>query len=159
LADGPARGEFQVLEIGRAGIGGAHEHEHAGVKLAGAVNQRLQRVGAEQGIDRQRVGINVGDFAKRRRPAPEECLPVGGGGNVDVAPLGVGDYEQPVFAGRLPRANQRRPPGSPQALEAGRLQLDRNAMLGHRLDYEAAVPLDGGGGSVGRPGQPGGFEA
>ena len=64
------------------------------------------------------------DLAERRRRAAEERLGVGGGGDVDVAALGVGEHEQARVAGVRDGGVERGPAGGAEALEAGELRLD-----------------------------------
>ena len=49
-------GELEVEHVGRARVGGAHEHERARAALAGAGDQRLERVAAHQRVGGDRVG-------------------------------------------------------------------------------------------------------
>ena len=51
-----AVGELEVEHVGRARVGGAHEQERAGAALAGAGEQRLERVAAHQRVGGDRVG-------------------------------------------------------------------------------------------------------
>jgi hypothetical protein len=80
----------QVLDVGGAGVRRAHEHEEA---RAGHL-QRAQRVDAHVGAGREGVDAEAVDGAEGRRGRAGERLAIGGGGDVDVAALGVGQDEQ-----------------------------------------------------------------
>ena len=83
-----------------------------------AVDERRERVAAEQRVDGERIGAEAGDRAERRRRLAEERLGVRGGADVDVAALGVGDDEQPGVPGSSDDLGERRPAGRPEPLEA-----------------------------------------
>ena len=92
---------------------------------------------------------------------PDERLAVGGGADVDVAALAVGEHEQPGVARRSTGLRQRVPARRAEALEAGQLRLDRDAGRAGRVDDGSAVGRDGAGGALrrgsraGRPRVPG----
>ena len=77
-------------------------------------------------------------------------LGVGGGGDVDVPALGVGQHEQALLLGVLDDACERAPAGGAEALEAGELRLDRDAGGTRRVDGRRAVRRDRDGGALGR---------
>ena len=85
-----------------------------------------------QRVDGQGVGAEAGDAAARRRRGAEQRLGVGGGGDVDVAALAVGEDEQAGGAGVRDGRRQRLPAGRAEALEAGELRLDGDARRGRR---------------------------
>ena len=74
----------QVLDLGRAGVGGLHQDVGALALLAAALEERLQAVGAEIGVHRDRVG--PGHVQVR--------LGVRLGRAADVAALDVGDDQK-----------------------------------------------------------------
>ena len=92
-------GELEVLDIGGTGVRRPHEHEDACAGRARAVDERLQRVDAEQRVGREGVGAESGDLAERCRRAADERLRVGGCGDRDVAALAVGEDEQAALLG------------------------------------------------------------
>ena len=53
-----------VLELGGAGVRGADEHEAAGALRGGCLEQRLERVAAEQRVRREGVGAEAGHVAE-----------------------------------------------------------------------------------------------
>ena len=71
--------------------------------------------------------------------SPQERLGIGCSRDVDVAALGVGDHEQPVLARPRRDLLQRSPPRRPESLEAGDLELDRDALLGDGLNRQRAM--------------------
>jgi hypothetical protein len=77
-------------------------------------------------------------------------LGIGGGGDVDVAALGVGQHEQPPLVGVLDDARERVPAVGAEALEAGELRLGRDAGGTRRVDGRRAVRRDRDGGALGR---------
>ena len=132
----------ELLDVGAAGIGGAHEHEREAAGGPARLCERLERVGSEVGVDGQRVG-------ERRRSAPrrEVRRGVGLGGRADVAALAVGDHEQPALASERAHALGRREPVVPGLLEERQLRLDGHRVLARGLDDARAEALD-------RPRQP-----
>ena len=149
LPQRPAAGELEVLEVGRAGVGRAHEDEHPGAGGARGVDERLERVDAQVRVGGEGVGAEAGDVAERRRRDADERLAVGGGGDVDVAALGVGEHEQAGRVRVLDGRRQRGPAGRAEALEAGELRLDGDARRAGGVDDRAAVRGDGGRGALG----------
>ena len=67
LADRPAGGQLAVLDVGRAWVGGAHQREQARAALARRLDERGQRVAAQQRAHGQRVGAQALDLAEGRR--------------------------------------------------------------------------------------------
>ena len=96
---GRRRPAARSCDVGGAGVGGADEHEHPGPGGARGLDQRLERVAAEQRVDGQRVGARGRRRAEGRRRRADQRLRVGGGGDGDVAALAVGDDEQAGGAG------------------------------------------------------------
>ncbi len=142
VAHRPAGGQPEILDIGRAWVGGAHEHEQAPAAGAGLLEQRLQRVAPEQRVGGQQVGAEPGQRAERALASPEERLAVRPRRDVDVAALGVGDHEQAAVACLTDRVGERRPAGRAETLEAGDLELDRDALAGGGVEQQAAVGCD-----------------
>ena len=105
----------------------------------GRLDQRLERVAAQQGVGGERVGAEAGHLAERPGRGAHQRLGVGGGGDRHVAALAVGQHQQAVLARRVARGGQRRPPGRAEALEAGELELHGHARRPRRLDGGAAV--------------------
>jgi hypothetical protein len=122
-----APAEPEVLDVRRPRVGRAHEHEHAGVRLPGGGDQRQERVAAQEGAGRERVHAEAGHVARGGGRDPHQRLGVGGRRHGHVAALGVRDHEEPRGAGCLDRPRQRRPAGRAQPLEAGQLELGRDA--------------------------------
>ena len=67
-----------VLKLGRARVRGAHEHEAARAGGGRGVDQRLERVAAEQRVGGEGVGAQAGDGAERAGRLADERLGVGG---------------------------------------------------------------------------------
>ena len=57
--------QLQVLDVSRARVGRAHQHEHAAAASRAAVHERLERVAAHQRVDRHEVGAQPVDAAER----------------------------------------------------------------------------------------------
>ena len=111
-----------------AGFGGGHEGG--------------DRVEAEVGIDGQ--GVTAPG-------AGEPAIGVGFGGGADVAPLAVGEDEQPAGVGVVNGVGQRHHPGRAEGFEAGKLRLHDRDMGGDGVDdvpAEARVELGEGQGIV-----------
>ena len=105
----PPEGEREVLEVGGAGVGGAHQGEEPAGPRGGRLDEGGHRVAAERRVDRQRVDRRA-----------HEGLGVRPAGDVHVAALGVGDHQQPGLGGRR-RPRARRPP-SPARRTARRMR-------------------------------------
>ena len=56
---------LRVEQVGGARVGGAHEHERAGSVGARGLDQRLERVAAEQRVGGEGVGAQAVDGAER----------------------------------------------------------------------------------------------
>ena len=91
-----------------------------------------------------------GDGAEGGRRLAGQRLGVGGGRDVDVAALGVGEDEQALRVRVLDDALERAPAVGAEALEAGELRLDRDAGGAGRVDGRRAVRRDRDGGALGR---------
>ena len=121
----PARD--RLLQPPALRVGAAGHHEDAPPVGGGQADERRQRAEAEvgvgrHGVDRQRAGI------------AEPGVGVGRRRGVDVAPLGVGDDDQPG-AGRLgDEPLQLGQPGRAVPLEEGDLWLDHAHRPGEPLD-------------------------
>ncbi len=142
------RGAAGVLKLGRPGVGGADEDEDARAGLPRRVDQRLQGIPAEQWVGGEGVGAQARHRAEGPRGLPHQRLGVGGSRDRHVAALAVGDHEQAVVAGDRDRALECLPAGRAQALEAGHLELHRDARGSGRHDRGPAVLGD----RVGRSG-------
>jgi hypothetical protein len=140
----------QVLEVGGARVACADKREDACPRRVRGGDQRLQRVGAEQRVGGEGVGAEAGDRAPRRGGLADQGLAVGLGGDRDVAPLAVGDDQQPRLAGGGAEVFERRPARCAEALEAGELRLDRDAGRPGAVDQRPAVSGDGARGDFGR---------
>ena len=138
-------GSREVEDVGGAGIRRAHEQEDPGAGLRRRVDQRLEGVGTEQRVGGERVGAEALDGPPRGRRLPDKRLAVGGRGDRDVAALAVGDREQPGVVRGSDAAPRRLPPRRAEALEAGELELDRDAGRPGALDQLGAVRRDGAG--------------
>ena len=124
----------QLLDVGRAGVRGPHEHEQPAAASARAARQTaISESLPSSGLTVSASTPRPGDRPNGGRRLAEEGLPVGSGGDVDVSPLGVGDDEQAALpcVARSTSASAAQP-GAPEALEARDLQLDRDAVLGRR---------------------------
>src|SRR5207244_9839632 len=101
-----------ILYFRAAGVRGLDEHEEPAAVAPARGEEGLDRVAAEIGIDRQRVGkwrvcaLSRGnlpvppnplhlsaDADGGLRPRLEERGGIGAGGGTDIAPLAVGDHE------------------------------------------------------------------
>ncbi len=135
LPEGATVRKLEVEDVGGAGVGGADEQEDTSTGGAGAGDEGLNGVAAHEGVDGGEIGA---------QPA-EEGLGVGGGGDVDVAALAVGDDEQPTPPRVLGDDGEHLAAGGAEALEAGELGLDGEAGGGDGVDEGAAVAEDGAG--------------
>ena len=136
----PPAASGEVLDVGGAGVRGAHEDEQPGAGGAGGLEQRLERVDAEVRVGGERVGAEARDLAERRRRRADERLAVGGRRDGDVAALAVGEHEQAGGAGvlddRLASAAQ---PGAPRRSKHASCGLTAHARGPGRVDQRAAV--------------------
>ena len=64
-------GRRQVLQVGGAGVAGANQGEDAGAGARGGLDQRLERVAAEQRVG----GEGIGAEARRRPPRASAVSP------------------------------------------------------------------------------------
>ena len=129
--------------------------KHAAPAVGRRVDERLERVAAEQRIGRERVGAEPRHVPERPGVSPTSAWAYAARGDRHVAALAVGDHQQAVAARGGRRRLERPPARRPQALEAGELELDRHARRPGRLDRRAAVPRDrvrGGRGGIAVPG-------
>ena len=134
-------GRGRVLDLRRARVRRAHQHEAAGARGKRSLDQRLQRVAPQERVGRDRIhpGTRCAEIGLRVRLRRHR----------HVAALAVAEHEVPAV-GRVRRhLRERGPSGRAQPLEAGELELDAHAGLPHRVDRGAAVPRDRGGGGVG----------
>ena len=120
-------------------VGGAHQHEHPGSTGSGRVDQRLKRLAAEQRIRCHRVSLKAFHAAEQRWGLPEESLPVRSGRHRHIAALGIGDDQQAVLARAARDIVERCPTRGAEALEAGHLELDCDAVLSGGFDRERAM--------------------
>ena len=67
-----------VLEVGGARVRGPDQREDAGAGLGGRVDERLERVAAQQRVGGEGVGAEAGDRAPGRLGPPDQRLRVGG---------------------------------------------------------------------------------
>ena len=141
-----------VLQLDRARVRGAHEHEAAGSGRRGALDERLERVAAEQRVGGEGVRAQARDRAERAGRLAHQRLRVGARRDRHVAALAVGQHEQPVVGRDRHDLLERVPSGRAEPLEAGELRLDRHAGGPGGDDRRAAV-LDHGlrGASAGQP--------
>ncbi len=140
-----------VEQVGRAGVRGPDEDEDPGAGGSGCVDERRQRVGAEQRVEGRGVGTESLDRPPGSLGAAEQGVGVGGGADRHVAALAVGDDEQARLPGRPDNRFERRPARCAERLEAGELRLDGDAGGSGRCDQLAAAGLDGGGGAITGP--------
>ena len=137
LPQRPAVEQQFLLEVGGAGVGRPGQHEQSGA-LATCGKEGLHRVAAHVGIDGEGVG-NGASAVARRQPRLGVCL----GRRSDVAALGVGDHEQAALGGDVTDTLERRQPVPTQRLEESHLRLDRDGLVGDRVDQALAEPLVG----------------
>ena len=133
--------EDGVLEIAGAGVRRSHETEDARPVAAAGGEERVDRIGAEIGVDRERVG-------ERRIGAAwlEERRSVGAGRRADVPALGVRDHEQ-ARLGRVARHHlEREPAVAAERLEERHLRLHRDDVRSDGVDDSLAEPLHRTGG-------------
>jgi hypothetical protein len=138
----------QILQVGGAGVAGPDQREHPGSSLGGGGEKRLEGVAPEQRVGGEGVRPEARDRPPRRRRLPDEGLPVGGGGDRDVAALAVGDDQEAGILRRFASRFQRLPSGCAEPLEAGQLGLDGDAGGARLLDQDPAVLGDRGGGEL-----------
>jgi hypothetical protein len=131
--------QLAVLDVGGPGVGRAHEDEHAGAGGPGGRQERLERVHAEVGAGGHGVRAQAAHVAEGGGRRAQQRLRVRSRRDGDVAALGVGEDEQARGTGVLRGGLERRPAGRAEALEAGQLELDRDAGLLRRVDHGAAV--------------------
>ncbi len=142
-------GSRQVEQIGRPGIGGAHQDEQTRACLRGSLEQGFEGVGAHQGVDGGRVRPQTGDVAPGRRRRAEQRLRVGRGADRHVSALAVRDHHEPGLPRRVHGPLERRPTGRAEPLEARQLGLGGDAGRTRPLDQRAAVGGDRLAGSLG----------
>ena len=113
----PAGGELEVLDVGRAGVRRAHEHEHAGAarraprrRTARARRRPCSGLTVSASAPRPRDLARTASATAERAPARRRVAR-----DVDVAALAVGDHEQARRRGRArrPRASAAQP-GAPR---------------------------------------------
>jgi len=112
--------------------------------------QRAQRVEPHVGAGGVGVDAEARDGAEGRGGLAGQGLAVGGGGDVDVAALGVGQDEQTLGLRLLDDEFEDAPAVGAEALEAGELRLDRDAGGAGGVDGRRAVRRDRDGGTLGR---------
>ena len=138
---GVAVREDGILEVAAAGVRRAHEAEDACPVAPAGGEKGVDRVRAEVGVDRERVGERGLGTARL-----EEGGCVGTGGRADVASLGVRDHEQPGL-GRVARDRlEREPTVAAERLEERHLWLHRDDVRRHGVDDPLAEPLHRPGG-------------
>ena len=115
----------QVENVRGAGVRGPHEDEDAGAGPAAASISGSSASRPSSGLIVKASAPRPATGPRRRRLA-DQRLAVGRGGDRNVAALAVGDHEQPGVARRRDRA-LRLPARGAEALEAGELELDRDA--------------------------------
>ena len=94
LTDPPSC-ERQLLDVGGAGVGGAHEHEQAAAGRArAAASSGRSESSPSSGLTVSASAPSPGTGPNGVGVVAEERLRVGRGGDVDVAALGVGDDQQ-----------------------------------------------------------------
>lgn len=142
----------QVLDVDGTGVAGADQGEDPRTGFGGRGDQRLQRVGAEQGVGGEGIDAEAGNRAPRGRRLADQRLRVGRGGDRDVATLAIGDRQQSGLLGRGADLGERRPTGRAEPLEAGELGLDRDAGGTGALDQRATVGDDRPGRTLGSRG-------
>jgi hypothetical protein len=131
--------QAQILHVGGAGVGGAHQHQHPRADPSRCLHEGVDGVGAHQRVHRGHVDAETRQAAERRRRAVQQRAGICARGHVDVTALAVGDHEQAQFA-RVPgHVFQRRPPGGAEQLEARKLGLDRDARVRGGVDEGKAV--------------------
>ena len=133
---------FEILEVAAAGVRGFDENKQAGVAGFGGGHEGDDRVEAEVGIDGQGVAAPG---------AGEPAVGVGFGGGADVAPLAVGEDQQPAGVGVVDRVGQCLHAGGAEGFEAGELGLHDRDMGGDGVDdvpAEARVDLGEGRGII-----------
>lgn len=117
-------GSLEVLDVSGSRIACPDQREDSCPGRFGGSNHRFERIDAEQGIGREGVGAQAGNFAERRIGAAHHRLSVGLRRHRYVTALAVGDHEQSGGRGGLADLLEGAPAGPAQPLEAGELRLD-----------------------------------
>src|SRR5262249_12143885 len=111
-------------------FGGRTVEEEAALAATHGAEEGLDRVAAEPRVDGERVGPRWIALEVRLRVRPR--------GRADIAPLPVGDHEQPG-ALRVPAdLLEGGDPGGAERLEEGELRLHRDGVWSTRVDDPAA---------------------
>jgi hypothetical protein len=123
----------EILDVGAAGVRRLHDAEEARARPAARGDERLDRITAKVGIDRQRI-----DWRCRRVLLFDVGVRVGSCRGADVAALAVCDDEEPgvprVVADLLERAE----PVRSESLEERELRFHPYDVRCHRIDESCA---------------------
>ena len=133
--------EHGVLEIAAAGVRRANEAEDACPVAPAGGEKGVDRVRAEVGVDRERVGERgIGSTRLEERG----CVRTSRG--ADVSSLGVRDHEQPRLGGIARDRLEREPTVAAERLEEGHLWLHRHDVRRDGVDDPLAEPFHRPGG-------------
>ena len=146
---GPAL-DVAVLQVGGAGIGGAHQAEDPGAGTGRGLDQGLEGVAAEQRVDGEGVRPEAGHRAPRGRGLADERLAVGPRRARHVTALAVGDDEQPPLRAAAAVSASARQPGAPRRSKQASWGLTATQAGPAALDQLAAVGDDSIGGALRR---------
>ncbi len=142
LGDGPIHRHafgLPVLKRARFGVARANEDVNPRPAFPGDLDERFQRVPAEIGIDRQRIG---GPHRGVRILAGQIGAGIGFRRGPDVPALGVADHNQPGAAGPANDPLEHAHPRRSQLLKERRLRFDRRHQRGHHIDDAKAKLLE-----------------
>lgn len=138
LIERPAAG-VQIQEVGRPGIRGPNEDEEARAGAHRDLGEGIENVASHQRVHRDGVRPERLRIARRLVRSANQALRVDRGDVRHVAPLGVGDDEEPRLLRRGDGLGERLPAAGPESLEAGELGLDRDAELPGLVDQAPAA--------------------
>ncbi len=140
----PIPHDLQVLQFCRARVGSLDQHEDTGTVPGAIIEKRLHAVAAEERVHGEGVGAIAVDLAVETLRAADKSGRISGGGDADVASLGVGDDDKPGGGGALAEVLEGLDTRRPVLFKAGELQFDSGRVRRHGVDDGGAELLEAG---------------